>query len=66
MAPRLLYIDNSAVLSAPWERAATAVADMQAALVSKGVVSELDAAVEERGELLGCELDLRSGRRQAL
>ncbi|CAK0802959.1 unnamed protein product, partial [Prorocentrum cordatum] len=58
---KVLYIDNFAVLSQSPSRAATAVADMQAALAAKGVVSELDPAPAERGELLGCELDLQTG-----
>ncbi|CAK0877830.1 unnamed protein product, partial [Prorocentrum cordatum] len=58
---KVLYIDNFAVLSQSPSRAATAVADMQAALAAKGVVSELDPAPAERGELLGRELDLQTG-----
>ncbi|CAK0847428.1 unnamed protein product, partial [Prorocentrum cordatum] len=58
---KVLYIDNFAVLSQSSDRAATAVADMQAALAAKGVVSELDPAPARRGELLGCELDLQTG-----
>ncbi|CAK0846803.1 unnamed protein product, partial [Prorocentrum cordatum] len=58
---KVLYIDNFAALSQSPSRAATAVADMQAALAAKGVVSELDTAPAERGELLGCELDLQTG-----
>ncbi|CAK0899810.1 unnamed protein product [Prorocentrum cordatum] len=58
---KVLYIDNFAVLSQSPSRAATAVADMQAALAAKGAVSELDPAPAERGELLGCELDLQTG-----
>eukprot|EP00959_Pyramimonas_sp_CCMP1952_P076719 1603355-Pyramimonas_sp.AAC.1 len=34
---KVLYIDNFAVLSQSSDRAATAVADMQAALAAKGV-----------------------------
>ncbi|CAK0901538.1 unnamed protein product [Prorocentrum cordatum] len=58
---KVLYIDNFAVLSQSSVRAATAVADMQAALAAKGAVSELDPAPAGRGELLGCELDLQTG-----
>ncbi|CAK0892485.1 unnamed protein product, partial [Prorocentrum cordatum] len=58
---KVLYIDNFAALSQSSDRAATAVADMQAALAAKGVVSELDPAPAGRGELLGCELDLQTG-----
>ncbi|CAK0793192.1 unnamed protein product, partial [Prorocentrum cordatum] len=58
---KVLYIDNFAVLSQSSNRAATAVADMQAALAAKGVVSELDPTPAGRGELLGCELDLQTG-----
>ncbi|CAK0817209.1 unnamed protein product, partial [Prorocentrum cordatum] len=58
---KVLYVDNFAVLSQSSDRAATAVADMQAALAAKGVVSELDPAPAGRGELLGCELDLQTG-----
>ncbi|CAK0817021.1 unnamed protein product, partial [Prorocentrum cordatum] len=58
---KVLCIDHFAVLSQSPSRAATAVADMQAALAAKGAVSELDPAPAERGELLGCELDLQTG-----
>ena len=58
---KVVYIDNIAVLSGSPERAASAVAAMKAALPRKGVVSDLDPEPAERGELLGCELDLRSG-----
>ncbi|CAK0880230.1 unnamed protein product [Prorocentrum cordatum] len=63
---KVLCIDNFAALSQSPCRAATAVADMQAALAAKGVVSELDPAPAERGELLGCELDLQTGCWRAL
>ncbi|CAK0841047.1 unnamed protein product [Prorocentrum cordatum] len=58
---KVLYIDNFAVLSASPQRAAQAAYDMKAALAAKGVVSELDPQASEVGELLGCELDLRTG-----
>ncbi|CAK0819295.1 unnamed protein product, partial [Prorocentrum cordatum] len=63
---QVLYIDNFAVLSSSPDRAATAVKAMQSALAARGVVSELDPDSCERGELLGCELDLRTGCWQVL
>ncbi|CAK0851102.1 unnamed protein product, partial [Prorocentrum cordatum] len=63
---KVLYIDNFAVLSSSPGRAATAAKAMQSALAARGVVSELDPDSCERGELLGCELDLRTGCWQVL
>ena len=58
----MLYIDKFVDASVGQARAEGAARVMQEALAEYGVVSAIEVASTEKAELLGCELDLLSGR----
>ena len=58
----VLYIDNFAVASVDQARAEGGARVIQGALAERGVVGAVEITSTEKAELLGCELDLLSGR----